>query len=91
MNDAFINLFSNFLLVCNLFLTMTCWDICGVVFALKNNLGHIFINHKENDPAPFQKCDQCDYKETYTNLMQHKENKYRENRLKCSICPSEFN
>ena len=48
------------------------------------------MTHTENDAAPFQQCDKCEYKGTYTNLMRHKLNKHRENKIKCSLCPSEY-
>ena len=91
MKDAFINCFSDFLLVCNLFYTMACCDICGAVFTFNHNmLRHMVMTHSESDEAPIQQCDKCEYKGTYTNLMRHKLNKHRENKIKCSLCPSEF-
>ena len=72
---------------------MACCDICGAVFTLQKNLKrHISVQHKESDSIKINHdCDQCDYSGTYTNLMQHKLNKHKENKRKCSICLAEFN
>ena len=51
------------------FFTMDCCDICGAQFALRKNLlRHIVYSHHDNEPSPMQKCDQCNYTGTFTNL-----------------------
>ena len=70
---------------------MACCDICGAEFALRKNLlRHIVFSHHDNGPSPMQKCDQCNYKGTFTNLKFHKKNTHREVKINCSLCTEEF-